>query len=380
MADRLGRIRSHETAKGEQRFVLDFRPRGRIFSVPTPAGAMVLDDRKFAERVLEGIRYRVASGESLELVLDSFRPTGASHVLRRAEKWVEAKRAQAGAGEITQPSLKAIESQIRIYWGRWEGISVHDVRKGHLDDWVTELREVGLRASTARNVIAHFASFLRWLEDRQELRSVPRLPSLALSRNEPRLLTMEEQDRVLAAIPEDRRGGIYLSMADLCLRPSEARALYVIDAELLDQRGPGDPAGWLRVERAAKAPEADAPVEGTKTGRSDTLPMTERLAEWIRAHVPPDARVRRFLFSGPHGGMYAHATLARAWTRASQAAEVRAVPVREATRHSTATDLRRRGVPLDLIQRLLRHTDVRNTERYSLFSGAALVEVVRRGR
>jgi integrase len=40
-------------------------------------------------------------------------------------------------------------------------VSVHEVKRSMLDDWRAELEKKGLRASTTRNVLAYFRSFLR---------------------------------------------------------------------------------------------------------------------------------------------------------------------------------------------------------------------------
>ncbi len=54
------------------------------------------------------------------------------------------------------------------------------------------------------------------------------------------------------------------------------------------------------------------------------------------------------------------------------------VPVREGTRHSTATAMRRGAIPLDVIQRMLGHSNVQNTERYARWHDAALVQAMTR--
>ena len=50
------------------------------------------------------------------------------------------------------------------------------------------------------------------------------------------------------------------------------------------------------------------------------------------------------------------------------------------TKHSTATELRRQGVPLDVIQALCGHRDARSTEVYAKLADQALVEAIRRPR
>ena len=49
-------------------------------------------------------------------------------------------------------------------------------------------------------------------------------------------------------------------------------------------------------------------------------------------------------------------------------------------KHSTATELRRQGVPLDVIQKLCGHRDPRSTEVYAKLADQALVEAIRRPR
>jgi integrase len=119
--------------------------------------------------------------------------------------------------------------------------------------------------------------------------------------------------------------------------------------------------------------------EWTKTRKIRTLPVSDRLADWIAEYVPRDARLsRKLLFPSPRGGMFSASTLRTTWERACRDAGVRAVPVREGTRHSSATAARRAGLPLDLIRLFLGHTNQKTTERYSKSHNDALVALVRR--
>jgi integrase len=171
-------------------------------------------------------------------------------------------------------------------------------------------------------------------------------------------------------------------MVDLAIRPGEARALRLSAVEIVSPRGPDDPPAWVRISEGAKGTTKDAKVAGTKTGRERRRPATERLAAWILTRLTPDARMRgELLFPSPIGGMYAHSTLVRRWARACRKAGVPVVPLRQASRHSTATDLLRKGASPEEIRRLLGHTNVKMTERYARWSDQALVAVMRpRGR
>jgi integrase len=94
-----------------------------------------------------------------------------------------------------------------------------------------------------------------------------------------------------------------------------------------------------------------------------------------------DARVtQELLFPSTRGVMYSHSALQSTWRRASESAGVAIVPVREGTRHTSATYARREKWPLDLIQRFLGHANVKTTERYSRHHDGALVQLIRRER
>jgi len=79
------------------------------------------------------------------------------------------------------------------------------------------------------------------------------------------------------------------------------------------------------------------------------------------------------------GGPWAETPLKRAWYKACAKVGVR-VSLYSGTKHSTATELRRQGVPLDVIQKLCGHRDARSTEVYAKLADQALVEAIRRPR
>jgi len=372
-----------------QRYELDFRKEarrlgipervGRINSIPGPAGPMPIRDADTARDALHHIRVRVAQGEPLEAVLDSFRPTGRYHVLACAERWLEHQDERARAGEIAELSVRHITGKIEKHFGRWQGVGVHEIRTRHLHDWAMDLQTQGLAPGTVRNILATMRAMMGWLKMRQEFHAVPDFPSIRMPEHAPQLLAPAQQTAVLEAIPPGRRG-IFLALANLWLRPSEARALRPEVYEVVRERGPRDPAGWMTIKRAAAGPFVSSPVrEWTKTRRVRTLPVSDQLAGWIAEHVPTDARVtQEFLFPGATGRMWGHKALEVHWKRACEAAKVPAVPVREGTRHSSATAARSADpAMLPLIQRMLGHANVKTTERYSLHQDGSLVRLVR---
>jgi len=112
--------------------------------------------------------------------------------------------------------------------------------------------------------------------------------------------------------------------------------------------------GWVTIDVS----RADRSVySGTKAVKNDerkTLPLPEELAEWIDRWVPRERRLQDgLLFVNPNtGGPWSETVLRRTWYKACEQVGGK-VSLYTGTKHSTATELRRQGVPLDVIQALV---------------------------
>ncbi len=56
------------------------------------------------------------------------------------------------------------------------------------------------------------------------------------------------------------------------------------------------------------------------------------------------------------------------------------VPLYEGTKHSTATAMRKAGVPLDVIQAAAGHKSIRSTERYAQLADETVQDALKRRR
>lgn len=72
------------------------------------------------------------------------------------------------------------------------------------------------------------SAFLGWMRKIGEIPVVPAIPWPTVREHAPRLLSADAQRQVLEAIPETSRG-IFLALALLGLRPSEAARLRAAD-------------------------------------------------------------------------------------------------------------------------------------------------------
>jgi integrase len=355
-----GVVKERTTPGGKARWYIIIAGH-KIYRGRDAVGEWDWESRGEAERYLDRIRARLEDGMELDKLLDQILPKPKRSIVQLSEKWLAAKWGQAQAGRITVRSYRVFEGVVKNHWSYWKDTPAEGLTKGALEDWMTHLSvEKDLKPATVSYVLATLHSFYQWLRDREEITHLPSFPSVTIPEYAAQWLTREEQTRVLDAIPDDVRG-IFLAMADCAMRPNEARCLRPQD--LSD--------GWVTIERAVKDRGSRAPIGPTKTGTHRTVPLlTDRLTVWLESHRPQGT----LLFLGPNG-MWSHKELATIWDAACAAAKVRRVPMREGTRHSTATWLRTSGhSPFD-VQRLLGHTDVKMTERYAKARPADLIRL-----
>jgi len=369
---KLGRIRSRIRGNdGAREFYLDFRPIGRVWS----NRGIRISDEETARRLLEQIREQIAEGVSVEEVLARYQPIGATAnaVPTWLSRWLALRRREMSAGSLSPNFVRELERLAAPggHFSFFDRTSIHEVSYGLLEDWSVWLADRKQSPKSRRNFLGYMRSFLRWLELRGEIAKAPRVPPVRVEEYEPRILSITDQDAVLACIPDADRG-IFLALAHLGLRAGEARALTVADYR----------DGWLFIDKAAKSKASGAEIRGTKTGKPKRLPVGEELAAWIEARIDPALRFSATpLFPNPRTGrMWPHKALQRVWNQALDAAEMPHVTLYEGTKHTMATDAIRRGVPERALQRFLGHASVLSTRRYARLADHALIEVLRPAR
>lgn len=119
---------------------------------------------------------------------------------------------------------------------------------------------------------------------------------------------------------------------------------------------------------------ADEALEAWIVWRLGRATAGERLR---RVGVPlfPNWRARRH--ENP-SRRWTHDSLRATWEAACEIAGVRGVPLYAGTKHSTATELFRRGVDRTRIQAALGHADARSTDAYVVLADADTLDVFRR--
>lgn len=223
--------------------------------------------------------------------------------------------------------------------------------------WLASERK--LSAKTRWNVVAAMSAFLGWL---RKIGEIAVTPWPTVREHAPRLLSAEPQGNVLAAIPEPSRG-IFLALALLGLRPSEAARLHAADYAA------GDP-GWLTIRVTKNRQVKRLPVTSSPTGSRST--SRARRASRARRSSPSSTAAEESDRPAP----WSTSSMRRVWRAACTATGVE-ISLYEGTKHSRATDLLRQGVSERVLEALLGHRDERSTQRYARLVDEALVDALR---
>lgn len=396
----VGAVRSR-AHYGKVQWRLEFRrsddgQKLRIYAwPPAPGGrARPFRDEQDAREALVLIRGEVAKRRPLATVLEPWlaRVRPENLLLARAERWLAHVQAQVAAGERSPTYLRELKRYVthRGYWAAWWAErEVHGITYGDLEDWSMWLarkggKGKGVGGKTRRQVLGAFRTFLRWLRRRGEIDHVPDFPTVEVDEYAPTIIDIATQERVLAEIPWERRGAFLV--ARLSVRPGEVRA-----ADIGDFRVDGEGRPWLTLAHAMKGPNSSARPGGPKQRKIASIPLDDAAVEWIRWRIEQRAAamarggpawlLSTALFPNPTGRRTQHRWLSNAlrleWNRARERAGVGIkVKMYEGTKHSFATDAVARGIPMEWVQKFLRHSDRRSTERYARLANAGLLAVL----
>ena len=228
--------------------------------------------------------------------------------------------------------------------------SIDDISTMDVQAFIARRVERGLSPKTINNVLATLRCALNVAKDWKLVRDVPRIEGLRVPERPYKYLTQEEIERVIDAATPGYWRALITFIADTGVRFGEAAAL-----------------SWAHVNLTVAPPIATiaysanrGQIGTTKTNRVRHIPLTPRAVEAL--HWRP--RHSGLIFERPSGGPPRPDSTLASLHRVCDRAGITRVSW-HTLRHSYATLLCQRGVPLRNVQDLLGHTTIAMTSRYT---------------
>lgn len=230
---------------------------------------------------------------------------------------------------------------------------IEDINEGTLDALIKK-DLVALHPKTKVNIVSCLMKILRDAKRARHIPTVPEKPQMTASNKviDPAIVWLEPetQSKILDSMHERHRP-IYMFMMLSGCRPSEARALQWSDV-LFERKE-------ILIQWTLDIKGKMVPVKGKKIL---PIPMSEALEYLLENHTKT---LSPYVFQNPlTGNPYRRDAIDKIWRLACKKALKVNVMLYHATRHSYASQMVNAGVQLAIVQRLMRHTDMKTTRRY----------------
>lgn len=266
-------------------------------------------------------------------------------------RWLTQKKVEVDRNELSYGTYHAYRSRVNNHILNSEyGLGAWDIREitfAEIEQFKDNLPHT-LKIKGRREIMRTFYTFCRWAWRKGLIPSVPAFPVVKGNDSTERLaLSIEDQHKALATIPSEHRD-FYELETEVGTRPGETCALKVKDVDFVEKT-----VIVRRTFTMGKLRESD------KEGHKKSVPLSPRAFEIVQKHAKgkfPDD----WLLTHPKTKN--HYTVLRTgiiWKQFTK------LPIShyEGTRHSFATQI----AELDDIkaaQELLRHSDMRSTQKY----------------
>ena len=239
------------------------------------------------------------------------------------------------------------------FLGGEEGM--RDVDESTLHEFLASLHDIGLQPTSQARVVAALRSFFKYLKSSGRIDRDPSLliESPKCGRTLPDVLTVEEIDSMIAAIPPEKEESTRNRAIIEMLYGSGLRV-----SELCD----------LRISRIS-ADEGMAIIEG-KGAKQRIVPVSDTALACIGAYMEQRARLSvrpgddDILFLNRRGGQLTRVMVFYIIRQLAELAGIRKRVSPHTLRHSFATHLLEGGANLRAIQQMLGHESIATTEIY----------------
>ena len=259
------------------------------------------------------------------------------------------------------------ESCLRVHLVPWFGRTRLDaVKMRDIDRYKRAKLKAGLSPKSINNHLTVLRKMLVVAVDWEVIETVPRIRWLRVPKPDFDFLDFEEAERLIAgASGQDR--ALIVTALKTGLRRGELMGLQWQDVDLVGAR--------LRVQRSWVRGHLGTP----KSGRNRTVPLSPEAVRTLKEHRHLKGE---WVFCGDHGAPLTRDQIKHPLRRAYRKAGLRHMGW-HMLRHTFASHLTMRAVPLKVVQELMGHATIEMTMRYAHLSpevGQKAVHVLDLGR
>ena len=270
-------------------------------------------------------------------------------VVNKLSEWIEMKTAEADAGELSHETLKNYRGYVNNYFMPFFAkYDVREIRFEQVESFKDSLRTVKA-IKTRRNILNALHAFFIWLRRKGVITEMPIWPVIEGENATVRAaIDYGLQIEALRRIPEEHRDPIEFGF-ETGLRPGETVALKVSDIDLINRQA--------IIQRTRSGPR----IRPTTKGKNKRwIPLSGRAYEIALKHTRSKHPETLLFINSKTGRGYTQKKLNEVWRQYSE----HNIDHYSASRHSFCTQIVERGANAFEAQALMRHADIRSTQKY----------------
>jgi integrase len=276
--------------------------------------------------------------------------------------WLERLSRKVEQGQRAPSYIKSVRVYIRRYMQPYfKDTDIRDIGNKEVADFQLSLRG-GLHY--VKNIRDCLRKMLQDALDWDHIKQMPKFEDVEVAEAETRTIDLDQQDKIINAIPDQMERAYILFTAREMVRPSETRALQWEDIDLKHDR--------VTIRRHFSLNQLRP---ATKAKQIKVLPLDEEVKKTLSV-LPRHLHSPFVFFKGKMGRPFSESWARRIWKRVSRGMGVE-ISLYQGTRHSSATEAVNR-VGVDATQEFLHHTNRAMTKRYAKVNPQGLKKVLRK--
>ncbi len=278
-----------------------------------------------------------------------------------SKTWLERKTKETEKGLKSPAYLKAIRVYVRKFQTFFKDIDIREVGTKTVNDFYLSLNGA---PHYIKNILDALKKILQDAFDWEDIKILPKFPKVDVPEAETKTIDLDDQDKIVNAIPDQMDRAFILFTAREMIRPSETRALQWEDINLKHDR--------VIIRRHFSLNQIRP---ATKAKQIKILPLDGEVKKTIQG-LPRHLASPFVFWKGKMGRPFSESWARKLWKRTARQFGVE-ISLYQGTRHSSATEAVNR-VGVDSVQEFLGHTSRAMTKRYAKINVESKIPVLRK--